>query len=73
MYEIKLEKARKVKGDVQIEHYDNGELGFIFPKVVRDKFDKIFKGGTIDVSVSLGEQDKTMIVVVNIPKRTYIA
>ena len=48
MIEIKLEKARKVKGDVQIEHYDNGELGIIFSKVVRDQFDKIFMGGGSD-------------------------
>lgn len=73
MSEIKLEKARKVKGVVQIEHYDNGELGIILPKVVREKFDEIFRGRAIDVSLDLAEQDRKIVIVIDTPKKDYIA
>lgn len=73
MREVLLEKARKIQGNVQIERYEEGTLGIILSKTIRDKFDEVFKGKLIDVFVGLGESDKRMIIEVRMPKEDYIA
>ena len=73
MSEIKVEKARKVEGKVLIERYEEGTLGIILSKTIRDKFEEVFRGKSVDVFVDIGESDKRMVVEIRIPKIDYVS
>ena len=63
---------KKIQGKIEIERYKDGKLGIILPKVVKDKFDEVFEDKAVDVSLSLTEDDKKMIIYVELPKQGYI-
>ena len=67
-----MENARKVEGNVLIERYEEGTLGIILSKTIRDKFEEVFKGKSVDVFVGIGEGDEKMVVEIRIPKNVFV-
>ena len=62
---------KKGEGKIEIEKYNDGKLGVILPESVRNKFDEIFGDRSVDVYVGFLEDERKIIIHVEIPKESY--
>ena len=62
---------KKGKGKIEIERYNDGTLGVILPESVRNKFDEIFGDRSVDVSIAFLEDNKKIVINIEVPKESY--
>ena len=68
--EVNLE-WKKGEGKIEIERYNDGTLAVILPESVRNKFDKIFGERSIDVSLAFLEDDRKIVIHIEVSKQSY--
>jgi len=57
----------------EIKRSPDGKLAIIFGKNMRRIFDEMFEEKPVDLFVAIGEQDRAIVIKIELPKRDYVS